>query len=72
MQIRELNYRDDIVLITDSQNVRELREFLTFEENLISKDLDGFFVVVKDGEYREVYGFSGIVPYLQKPVYRIR
>jgi hypothetical protein len=65
--ISDLNDRTDLQLVTDSQDVKAVKEALGKK----ARDYDGFFVKIENGEYAEVYGFSGSVPGLGKPVYRI-
>lgn len=48
--------------VSDSQDVQAIHEHLGPE----SLDYDAFFVDIKDGEYSEVWGIVGIVPYLSK------
>jgi len=51
-------------LITDSQDVQRVLESIGKRRQL--KHFDGLFVEVLDGDYGEVWGFSGIVPLLGK------
>lgn len=54
---------ENLILVTDYQDAQAVRE--TIPE---AKDYDSFFVRVEDGDYAEVYGFEGTVPYLHKEV----
>ena len=72
LRIDGLNDRTDLTLVTDRQDVSALREHLTRHERTESQNFDGFFVSVVEGDYKEVYGFHGTIPYLYKVVYRIR
>lgn len=56
----------DMALLTDSQDLKALREFYPQVE-----EGDSAFVRVVEGEYIEVYGFHGSVPYDNKDVLRI-
>lgn len=62
--IAQLNNRHDLVLLTDSQDTEELRKEY--------QGYDSFFVTIEDGEYGEVWGFVGIVPYLSKLVSQLK
>ncbi len=62
--IADLQGRHDLQLITDSQDVAPIKDY--FQGAAL--ECDGFFVAVKDGDYTECYGFSGIVPFLHKPL----
>ena len=64
MKIRDLDTRDDLQLVTDSQNVESVKAH--FGE--IASEFDGFLVKVGDGDYIEVWGFEGIIPDLCKDV----
>ncbi len=66
--ICDLQDREEFALVTDSQDVAALRELL----RPVAGDFDGCFVHARDGEYVEVYGFCGVVPALDKPLYSIK
>lgn len=55
---------DNHVLVTDSQDVREILADIGKPELL--DDYHGLFVFSSDGEYQSIYAFCGIVPYLSK------
>lgn len=59
--------------VSDSQDVQAIKDDLG-GERLVSTagDFSSFFVDIEDGEYKEVWGMNGIVPYLDKAVYRIK
>jgi hypothetical protein len=65
--IRDLQKREDLTLVTDSQDVQAVKDQLGNSDAL--DDFDGFFVNVGEGEYTEVYGFQGNVPFLGKSLY---
>jgi hypothetical protein len=62
--IAQLQHRNDLVLLTDSQDTEEYRNQYT--------NYDGFFVKEKDGDIIEIWGFVGIVPYLSKLVSKLK
>jgi len=64
--IADLNNRDDLILVTDSQDVAAIKEM--FPQ---AADYDSFFAQVDEGEYLELWGFDGSVAYLDKSVYPI-
>lgn len=67
--IGDLQKRDDLQLLTDSQDVNAVKEYFGNREAV--KEFDGFFVKVEEGDLPEVYGFHGIVPNLDKDIYKI-
>jgi len=67
--ILDLNKRSDLILVTDSQDVAEVKNY--FGDRPAIKEFDGFFVKIGDGDFDEVYGFHGIVPNLEKTVWLI-
>lgn len=67
--VANLNTRHDLTFISDSQDVEALKEHLG--KNSIAQDYDSFFVKVENGDYTEIYGMAGIVPYLSKLVRKI-
>lgn len=66
-RVRELGKREDLLLITDTHDTE-----LIHEEFPESKEFDGFFVKVENGDFIEVYGFYGIIPYLDKMCCKIQ
>ena len=65
--VADLANRGDLQLVTDSQDVNAIKERIGKE----AEDFDGFFVKVSDGDYKEVYGFEGNIPYTNKSVKRL-
>lgn len=55
------------VFVSDSQDARAVKENL----GSIADEFDSFFVKVGDGDYLEVWGIFGSVPYTHKNSYRI-
>ena len=49
--------------VSDSQDVDPIREF--------APEYDSFFVDIADGEYTEVWGMYGVIPWNEKQVYRV-
>jgi hypothetical protein len=67
MTIADIDNRKDLSLVTDSQDVEAIKDYIGGK----AEDFDSFYVKVKDGDYAEVYGFMGSVPYLHKKLHRI-
>jgi hypothetical protein len=67
MTVQELS--DDLIFVCDSQEIAAIRTW----QRLILPDnnFDSFFVRVGEGEYTEVWGMFGIVPYNTRNVYRV-
>lgn len=57
----------ELQFVSDSQDVQAVRESL----GEIAAEYDAFFVNVGDGEYTEVWGIVGIVPYNTKLTTRL-
>jgi hypothetical protein len=53
--------------VSDSQDTEAIREHI----GDCAAGYDSFFVAISDGDYAEVWGMCGIVPYLSKLVTRI-
>lgn len=72
MKIKDIEKRKDLQLLTNSQDVKFIKKYLG--NDIAQFDLeciDGFFVKEEDGDYIEIYGFSGCIPYLCKELYRL-
>jgi len=71
--ITDIQDRRDLTLIIDSFEVKYILDYLGYpapnEEDPM--DFSGLFVSVRDGDYEEVYGFEGCVPYLHKNLWKI-
>jgi len=69
------NVLEDFILVTDSQDVAEIKDYFGLPKSQWRDSLDefdGFFVKTKDGDYHKVFGFHGNVPYNWKSLYEIR
>lgn len=58
---------NELLFVSDSQDVKVIKEHIGETAN----DYDAFFVNVSDGDYTEVWGIVGIVPYLSKLTSRL-
>lgn len=52
----------NLQFVSDSQDVQSLKDSL----GSIAQGFDAFFIEIKDGDYQEVWGIHGIVPFNQK------
>jgi hypothetical protein len=69
LSVVALNSRADLQFISDSQDTAAIR--FDFGPAWLGFDYDSYFVRIEDGEYKEVWGMAGIVPYLSKIVTRV-
>ncbi len=65
--IHSLGLASGLTLVTDSQDVAAVKAHI----GQLADGYDAFFVRVDDGDYSEVWGFCGAVPYLSKLVTRL-
>ncbi len=66
--IRALQGRPELTLVTDSQDVRALKRSVGGR----ARGYDGFLTDIRAGDYAEVWGFRGNVPFLDKFACRVR
>jgi hypothetical protein len=71
--INDIQDRRDLMLITDSFEVKYILDYLGYPapDDDDPMDFFGLFVLVGDGDYEEVYAFEGCVPYLYKDLWMI-
>jgi hypothetical protein len=62
MTIKDIDNREDLDLITDSDAVDETLQSLGHSP----EEYGGLFIAVEDGEITELYAFEGNIPYLWK------
>lgn len=67
--VASLNNRTDLQFISDSQDTAAIR--FDFGPAWDGFEYDSYFVAVADGEYKEIWGMCGTVPYLSKLVTRL-
>jgi len=65
--VAALGERDELTFVSDSQDAESVREHVGAPAN----GYDSFFVRVAGGDYSEVWGMAGIVPYRSKLVTRL-
>ena len=61
---------ETLQLATNSQDVDWIKDHLGNHIDVL--DFGGFLYQVEGGDFTEIYGFFGNVPYNEKPVFRIR
>jgi hypothetical protein len=66
-RIADLENRKDLDYVNVDYEVDAIKEYLGES----AKDYDAFFVKVKDGDYAEVWGVEGNVPYLDNSAHRL-
>lgn len=66
--LQDLKHREDLILVTDNQDVDAIKE--QFGNPIELKEFDGFLVKVEEGELEEVYGFEG-VPFWHKTAWKV-
>lgn len=64
MKIQDLQ-NPKYLLIQDDGDILELN-------SNYNQDYDGYLITIEDGDYGEVYGFRGCVPFLDKSVTRVK
>ena len=67
--VATLNSRQDLQFISDSQDTAAIR--FDFGPDWQGFNYDSYFVRVEDGEYKEIWGMSGIIPWAGKLVTRL-
>lgn len=67
--VKDLNTRNDLQFLSDSQEVKTIKDYLGNDS--ILNDFDAFFVKVDNGDYSEIYAIEGIIPELNKTVWQI-
>lgn len=67
--IRDIEDREDLELANLSQDVIAIKSYLGNDKQL--EDFNGFFVKISNGDYEEIYAYSGSVPDLNKGLFKI-
>ena len=57
----------DLQFVSDSQDVQPIKEYIGES----AEGYDAFFVHIADGDYAEVWGICGIIPYNTKLTTRL-
>jgi hypothetical protein len=66
IKVDQLPEDKDYIFVSNTQDVEPIKEMYPNTE-----DYDSFFVLVGDGEYLEVWGMQGIVPYSWKKLCKV-
>ncbi len=64
--VKDMPYFDQFQFISDSQGVGEIDRHFS-----LTGEFDSFFVSIFEGDFVQVFGMHGIIPTLDKPVYKI-
>ena len=67
MIIQDVANRDDLTLVVDSQDVKDIDNQIGITEG----NYDGYLAKIADGDYVELYGFKGLIPELDKTLTKI-
>lgn len=73
-RIKEISVRDipdDYDFISDSQDVKEIKEYFGITKRSVFDDMDSFFVKTDAGGHVHCYAMYGIVPSLHKTAYQV-
>lgn len=72
-KIDAIQDRRDLILVTDYSEVVSTLERIGYPvfDDTDPIEFSGLFVLVGDGDYEEMYGFEGTVPYLIKSIWKI-
>ena len=66
--IKDFN-EPDLTLIQDTYEIDQIWKYLGIDPEQF--DLYGLFVGVENGDYTEIYAYSGTVPYDYKTIYKM-
>ena len=71
--IKDIQDRDDLILVTDSQEVQAVLEHINYppENDESPMDFSGFFVSIQDGDYLDIFAYEGTIPYLFQNICKI-
>lgn len=80
IQVNQLPDSNRLEFASDSQDVESVREYIPVavlysnddEENpIVYQKYDSYFVEVQEGDYTQIWGMIGIVPYITKSLVKI-
>jgi hypothetical protein len=66
--IASINDRDDLILVNDSYEIDQIWEYLGIDPEPLG--LYGLFVKIENGDYSEIYAYSGSLSNLSKMLYK--
>lgn len=69
IQVNQLTDSHKIEFVSNSQDVAAVEDYTPVETHNL---YDSYFAEVQDGDYTQIWGMSGIVPYLTKSLVKIR
>jgi hypothetical protein len=68
MKVQDIQHRDDLIFVSDSQDVEAVAEFVPLNQR---DNYGSYFVKVNEGDYVEIYGMFGMVPWLERSIYKL-
>lgn len=65
---------EDMIFVSDSQEVKEIleSEFGKKRGKRLCEDFSSLFVLIHEGEYQEIRGMGGIIPYNYRLTYKLK
>jgi len=71
--IKDIQDRDDLILVTDSQDVQSVLDHINYPPSGDEDPMDfsGLFVSIQDGDYLEIFAYLGSIPYLFENIWKI-
>ena len=66
--------QEDYAFISDSQEVKGIleSEFGKKSGKRLQEDFSSLFVLINEGEYQEIRGMAGIIPYNYRLTYKLK
>jgi hypothetical protein len=68
LHLADCKFDKSFNFVSDSQEVKSIKENL----GEVADEFDSFFVKVGDGDYVEVWGIHGIIPFDSKLAFKIK
>ena len=65
MKISDIQKRQDLTFVDN--DIDFIKDYIGEK----SKEFDAFFVKIIDGDFTEIFGIYGAIPYLEKEIYQI-
>ena len=71
--IKDIQDRDDLILVMDSQEVQAVLEHINYplKDDESPMDFSGLFVSIQDGDYLDIFAYEGTIPYLFENIWKI-
>lgn len=68
LRLADCKFDNSFQFVSDSQDVKPIKESL----GTGGGEFDSFFVKIGDGDYVEVWGIHGVIPYTNKTAYQLK